>query len=70
MHGDQGVDASLRLTRKERVALDRILHRLKEGGLQMSDEGFVLALLRAATQLPESALVKLIREGLAQDGQR
>lgn len=53
-----------KLTAEERRALDRIRERLTERGMTVSDQGFILALLRAAAQMPEDELLRTVREGL------
>ena len=55
----------LKLSDEERQAIDRMRIRLLEQGLRVSDEKFVLAILKAATKLPEGELMALIREGLS-----
>jgi hypothetical protein len=58
------VDSKLKLSAKERKALDNIKERLTEQGLRVSDDRLILALLKAAASLPEGELFKLIQEGL------
>lgn len=58
------MNPSVKLTAREREALDRIRARLEEQGLRVSNERFITALLRAASQLPEEELLRLISEGL------
>lgn len=54
----------IRLTDQERQGLDRIKEKLAAQGIRLDDAKFILALLRAAAQLPEEDLVKLIKETL------
>jgi hypothetical protein len=54
----------VKLTSRERETLDRIRERLADQGFRISDEKFIVALLKAASQLPEEELVRLISEGL------
>ena len=54
----------IRLNRQEREALDRLRERLGAEGLEVSDEGLALALLRAAAKLPPDELLKFVSDGL------
>jgi hypothetical protein len=56
--------SNLKLSVHERERLDQIRARLSEQGVNVSDEKFITALLRAASQLPEEELLRLISEGL------
>lgn len=56
---------STKLSRQEREALDELRKRLeKEGGLRISNEKFLMALLQAAAQLPEEDLLRLLKQGI------
>lgn len=54
---------SVKLSPKERRALNRMLRRLKAQGVELSDDRFVLAVLTAATHLRDEDLLHLIRTG-------
>ena len=56
----------MKLTEEERKALDRILDRLRAEGLRLSDEKLVMALVKAAAQLPEEDLLRLLKESLSE----
>jgi hypothetical protein len=58
------VNRSVKLTARERETLERIRARLAEQGLRVSDEKFITALLKAASNLPGDDLMRLIAEGL------
>lgn len=62
------MDSKVKLTEQERELLSRIRDRLREQGVRVSDEKFILALLKAASQLPEEKLVELIRDSLSELG--
>jgi hypothetical protein len=61
------MDRRVTLTANERDVLARIKARLAERGLKVSEEKFITALLKAASQLAEEDLIRLISEGLQGD---
>lgn len=56
------MNPQIRLTPEELEALARIRERFTQEGLRMTDEKFVLIMLRAAAQLPEEELVRLLKQ--------
>jgi hypothetical protein len=59
--------SDVKLTTKERAMLDRIRERLGKDGLRLSSERLMVALLKAAANLNEDDLTRLMREGLRED---
>jgi hypothetical protein len=58
------VATGLKLSEPQLQALNRICDRLREQGLCIGNRELVLALLKAAAQLPEDELVNLIKDGI------
>ena len=59
------MNPNVKLSKQEQASLDRIRERLQEEGLRVSDERLILALLKAAVQLPGDALLALLKDGLS-----
>ncbi len=62
------MEPTYRLSPAEADALARIRERLGLEGLRLSDDRFLVALLRAAADLPAPDLLKLVEEGLRGSG--
>jgi hypothetical protein len=63
--GHKASRSELRLSLQERESLDQIRALLATQGMKVSDEKVLLVVLQAAAKLPESELVRLIRESMS-----
>ena len=56
------MESQIVLSRDQQKALDRVRRRLSESGLPLSDDKLVLALLDAASRLPDDKLTELLTD--------